>query len=248
MVSNRVLLKSKCGLGLFSRGARRYPGILKILVQTFLQFEAFSSLASSSVVYCGPRHPNSCIVLFVQTDISEDRFQSSLSGEPIYVDNLNRLSFWRLDEFVAEQSPSQFSCQYTNVFDHFLPAHSRHDRPDRGWAARGRDEGRRESCTFTPVRTFDRRTCGHDQEAQEFGTGEAVGFLTRRVASRSRAFGEITLSIQSMEINSGVSFRHHSAARKKTFGHRISIVNMWSNMWSKTRYMRGFFLRYQYFI
>ena len=158
------------------------------------------------------------------------------------MDNLNRLSFWRVDEFVAEQSPSQLSRQNTNVFDHFLPAHSRHDRPDRGSTARGREEGRRESCIFTPVRTFDRRTCDHDQEAQEPGTGEAVGFLTHRVASRSRAFGEITLSIRPMEINSGVSFRHHSAARKKTFGHRILIVKMWSNMWSKTRDIRWFFL------
>ena len=116
-----------------------------------------------------------------------------------------------------------------------------HDQPDRGSAARGRKEGRRKPCVFTPVRTVDRRTCGHDQKAREPGTGEAVGFLTRRVASRSRAFGEITLSIRYMEINSGVSFRHHSAARKKTFGHRISIINMWS----KTRYIRGLFLIYQ---
>ena len=31
IVSNRVLPGSKCGLGLFIRGARRYPCILKIL-------------------------------------------------------------------------------------------------------------------------------------------------------------------------------------------------------------------------
>ena len=170
IVSNRVLLKSKCGLGLFSRGARRYPGILKILFSVSSIRILFAS-QHNSVVYRGPRHPNSCIVLFVQTDISEDRFQSSLSGEPIYVDNLNRLSFWRLDEFVAEQSPSQLSRQNTNVFDHFLPAHSCHDRPDRGRAARGREEGRRKPCVFTALRTFDRRTCGHDQETREPGTG-----------------------------------------------------------------------------
>ena len=85
----------------------------------------------------------------------------------------------------------------------------------------------------------------NDQEEQQPGTGESVGFLTQRVASRSRAFGEITSSIRYMEINSGVSFRHHSAAHQRTFGHHISLAKMWSNMWSKTRYIRGFFLRYQ---
>ena len=52
MVSNRDLLKSKCGLGVFSRGARKYLSILKILVETFLQFYAISPIASGTVVYC----------------------------------------------------------------------------------------------------------------------------------------------------------------------------------------------------
>ena len=64
MVSNPVLPGSKCEPDVFSRGAGRYPGILKILAGTLLQFEAFSLRASSSVVYCCNNHTHDVLTGF----------------------------------------------------------------------------------------------------------------------------------------------------------------------------------------
>ena len=67
-VSNRVLPRSKCGLSVVIRGARRKTSISKILFVENLQFESFSPFAASSVVYSGTTLQQ-CLILLIALTI-----------------------------------------------------------------------------------------------------------------------------------------------------------------------------------
>ena len=79
IVSNRVLLKSKCGLSVFSRGARRYPSILKILLSVSSIRILFAS-QHNSVVYRGGDHP-----LSLDSRISGPLSREDIAGGPLMV-------------------------------------------------------------------------------------------------------------------------------------------------------------------